>query len=130
MSAPKDAQVFDIVRREKMGIVSLKHEVAGCNRVLSYWFQEKTCKSLAPVSSSSRTTARPIIFSTRPSNVKLPRAKKSVVRRDHIADKNAKRLAIGVDAKGVLRFQKNEVDGDHVVLLVTDRVGVDGPSDS
>jgi len=58
-------------------------------------------------------------------NVKLPRAGKPVVRRDHIANKNAKRLAIGVDAKGVLRFQENEVDGDHVVLLVTDRVGDD-----
>ena len=58
-------------------------------------------------------------------NVKLPRAKKPVARRDHIADKNAKRLAVGVDAKGVLRFQENEVDGDHVVLLVTDRVGDD-----
>jgi riboflavin biosynthesis pyrimidine reductase len=58
-------------------------------------------------------------------NVKLRRAKKSAVRRDHVADKNAKRLAIGVDAKGVLRFQENEVDGDHVVLLVTDRVGDD-----
>ena len=58
-------------------------------------------------------------------NVKLPRARKPVIRRDHIADKNAKRLAIGVDVKGVLRFQENEVDGDHVVLLVTDRVGDD-----
>ena len=58
-------------------------------------------------------------------NVKLPPARKPVVRRDHIADKNARRLAIGVDAKGVLRFQENEVDGDHVVLLVTDRVGDD-----
>jgi 5-amino-6-(5-phosphoribosylamino)uracil reductase len=57
--------------------------------------------------------------------VRLPRAKRPVVRRDHIADKNAKRLAVGVDAKGVLRFQENEVDGDHVVLLVTDRVGDD-----
>ncbi len=58
-------------------------------------------------------------------NVKLPRARKPVAHRDYIADKNAKRLAIGVDAKGVLRFQENEVDGDHVVLLVTDRVGDD-----
>jgi 2,5-diamino-6-(ribosylamino)-4(3H)-pyrimidinone 5'-phosphate reductase len=58
-------------------------------------------------------------------NVKLPRAKKPVAHCDHIADKNAKRLAIGVDAKGVLRFRENEVDGDHVVLLVTDRVGDD-----
>ena len=37
-------------------------------------------------------------------NVKLPPATKPVVRQDHIAYKNAKRLAIGVDAKGVLRF--------------------------
>ena len=57
--------------------------------------------------------------------MKLPRAPKAFVRRDHIANKNAKRLAIGADAKGVLRFQENEVDGDHVVLLVTDRVGND-----
>jgi 2,5-diamino-6-(ribosylamino)-4(3H)-pyrimidinone 5'-phosphate reductase len=55
-------------------------------------------------------------------NLKLPRARMPVVRKDHVAHKNAKRLAIGADAKGVLRFQKNLVDGDHVVLLVTDRV--------
>src|SRR5262249_28356230 len=47
------------------------------------------------------------------------------VRKDHIANKNAKRLAIGADARGILRFKKSEVDGDHVVLLVTDRVGND-----
>jgi len=56
---------------------------------------------------------------------KLPRASKSIARRDHIANKNAKRLAIGADAKGVLRFQENKVEGDHVVLLVTDRVAND-----
>lgn len=56
---------------------------------------------------------------------KLPQAKHSVVRRDFIANKNAKRLAIGADAKGVLRFRENEVGGDHVVLLVTDRVSND-----
>jgi riboflavin biosynthesis pyrimidine reductase len=58
-------------------------------------------------------------------NRKLPRAHKPVIRRDHIANKQAKRLAIGADAKGVLRFQESEVDGDHIVLLVTDRVGND-----
>src|SRR5258708_10702745 len=52
---------------------------------------------------------------------RLPRAPKNFVRRDYIANKEAKRLAIGADAKGVLRFQTNEVDGDHVVLLVTER---------
>jgi 2,5-diamino-6-(ribosylamino)-4(3H)-pyrimidinone 5'-phosphate reductase len=56
---------------------------------------------------------------------KLPRAPKGFIRRDHIANKSATRLAIGVDAKGVLRFQENEVEGDHVVILVTERVGND-----
>jgi 2,5-diamino-6-(ribosylamino)-4(3H)-pyrimidinone 5'-phosphate reductase len=56
---------------------------------------------------------------------KLPRAPKGFARRDHVAQKNAKRLAIGADAKGVLRFQENEVGGDHVVLLVTERVSND-----
>lgn len=58
-------------------------------------------------------------------NVKLPRAGRPIGRRDHIADRKARRLAIGADAGGVLRFQVNEVDGDHVVLLVTERVGDD-----
>jgi riboflavin biosynthesis pyrimidine reductase len=56
---------------------------------------------------------------------RLPAAPKSFVRKDHIAKENTKRLAIGADAKGVLRFKNNEVGGDHVVLLVTDRVGYD-----
>ncbi len=56
---------------------------------------------------------------------KLPKARNAVPRCDHIANKNARRLAIGADAKGVLRFQENEVGGDHVVLLVTERVSND-----
>lgn len=56
---------------------------------------------------------------------KLLRAPKSFIRRDHVADAKAKRFAIGADAKGVLCFQQNEVDGDHVVILVTERVGND-----
>jgi riboflavin biosynthesis pyrimidine reductase len=56
---------------------------------------------------------------------KLPRAGARIPRRDYVADKKAKRLGIGADAKGVLRFQENEVGGDHVVLLVTDRVSND-----
>ena len=56
---------------------------------------------------------------------KLPRALKRISRNDHIAEPGAKRLAIGADAKGVLRFQKNEVGGDHVVLLLTERVSND-----
>ena len=56
---------------------------------------------------------------------KLPRAKTTIPKRDYIAKPNAKRLAIGADAKGVLRFQMNEVGGDHVVSLVTERVSND-----
>jgi 2,5-diamino-6-(ribosylamino)-4(3H)-pyrimidinone 5'-phosphate reductase len=55
----------------------------------------------------------------------LPRTQTTIPKRDYIANPNAKRLAIGADAKGVLRFQENEVDGDHVVLLVTERAGND-----
>lgn len=55
----------------------------------------------------------------------LPRAKKTVPKRDFITNKNAKSLAIGTDAKGVLRFQENEVDGDHIVVLVTERASSD-----
>src|SRR5690242_21267900 len=47
---------------------------------------------------------------------------KSRAQRSAVVSKDAKRLAIGADAKGVLRFQESEVDGDHVVLLVTERV--------
>src|SRR5580692_11209918 len=46
----------------------------------------------------------------------LPRAKQIIPRRDHLANPRAKNFAIGADARGVLRFQQNEVGGDHVVL--------------
>jgi len=56
---------------------------------------------------------------------KLPRAKAGFKRGDHVANPKAKTLGIGADAKGVLRFKHNEVGGDHVVLLVTERVSND-----
>jgi riboflavin biosynthesis pyrimidine reductase len=59
-------------------------------------------------------------FSGRPQ--KLPRAPKDFSRADFIAKPNAKRLAIGADVKGVLRFQENEVEGDHTVVVTTERV--------
>ena len=57
--------------------------------------------------------------------IKLPRAKTRIPRRDFIGNKSARSFGIGADAKGVLRFQKDEVSGDHVVLLVSDRVSDD-----
>lgn len=56
---------------------------------------------------------------------KLSRAPKSFVRGDNIANPKATRLAVGADAKGILRFRENEVGGDHAVLLVTDSVSND-----
>ena len=54
---------------------------------------------------------------------KLPPAPRDFSRVDHIARPKAKRLAIGADAKAVLRFQDGETDGDHLVVLVTERAG-------
>lgn len=54
--------------------------------------------------------------------VALGRVRGSIERSDRIADRNARRFAIGADAKGVLRYRRGEVGGDHVVLLVTERV--------
>jgi 2,5-diamino-6-(ribosylamino)-4(3H)-pyrimidinone 5'-phosphate reductase len=56
---------------------------------------------------------------------KVPRAPKHFKRGDHVANKRAKSFGIAADAKGVLRFKHNEVGGDHVVLLVTERVSND-----
>lgn len=58
-------------------------------------------------------------FSGRAVTLRAPRA--PVPPGDFIAKPGAKKLAIGVDAKSVLRFQENEVDGDHVVLLITNQ---------
>lgn len=54
--------------------------------------------------------------------VRLGTARGSIERTDRIADRKARRFAIGADAKGVLRYRRGEVGGDHVVLLLTERV--------
>jgi riboflavin biosynthesis pyrimidine reductase len=54
--------------------------------------------------------------------MRLPRATGSVDRKDHLAEAGAGRFAIGVDAKGVLRFQRPDVNGDHIVVLVSEQV--------
>jgi 5-amino-6-(5-phosphoribosylamino)uracil reductase len=54
---------------------------------------------------------------------RLPAPGTPVPAGDFVANRGARRLAIGVDARGVLRFGKPDVQGDHVVLLITDRAG-------
>jgi len=58
-------------------------------------------------------------------NLKLRKAREKIERTDFVADRRARRFAIGADAHGVLRFQQPEVEGDHVVLLVSSRVSDD-----
>jgi hypothetical protein len=55
----------------------------------------------------------------------LPTAKQEIERVDYVADPKAKRFGIGTDAKGVLRYRRGDVNGDHVVLLVSERVSND-----
>jgi riboflavin biosynthesis pyrimidine reductase len=55
----------------------------------------------------------------------LPRSHQRIARTDYLADRKASSHAIGTDAKGVLRFRQPDVDGDHVVLLLSERVGDD-----
>jgi riboflavin biosynthesis pyrimidine reductase len=57
--------------------------------------------------------------------LRLKRASQPVPSGDYIGDATAKRLAIGADAHGVLRFSTNAIEGDHVVLLVTQQVSND-----
>ncbi len=52
----------------------------------------------------------------------LPRSSARIPRVDHVAAPQASGFAIGADARGALRFQHADVDGDHVVLLVTSQV--------
>jgi 2,5-diamino-6-(ribosylamino)-4(3H)-pyrimidinone 5'-phosphate reductase len=58
-------------------------------------------------------------------NFKLKAAREHIERVDHVANPKAKSFAIGADAKGVLRYKRNDVDGDHVVLLVSELVSND-----
>jgi 2,5-diamino-6-(ribosylamino)-4(3H)-pyrimidinone 5'-phosphate reductase len=58
-------------------------------------------------------------------NFALRKAGQPIDRTDYIAAPKAKRFAIGADAKGVLRYKRNEVNGDHVVLLVSQQVSDD-----
>jgi riboflavin biosynthesis pyrimidine reductase len=53
---------------------------------------------------------------------KLKPARTKIPRRDYIANPKATRLAIGVDRRGQTHWRSNQVDGDHVVLLLTQQV--------
>jgi 2,5-diamino-6-(ribosylamino)-4(3H)-pyrimidinone 5'-phosphate reductase len=56
-----------------------------------------------------------------PSARKLREAKKPISAGDFIAKADAETLAITTDTKGSLRFDDNEVGGDHIVVLITEQ---------
>jgi len=58
-------------------------------------------------------------------DVKLKAVRTRVPHTDHLADPKAKRSAIGTAGTGVLRFTTGQVDGDHIVVLVTKKVSND-----
>jgi 2,5-diamino-6-(ribosylamino)-4(3H)-pyrimidinone 5'-phosphate reductase len=55
----------------------------------------------------------------------LPTAKEEIERLDYVAEPKANSFGIGTDAKGVLRFKSGDVNGDHVVVLVTEKASND-----
>ncbi len=56
---------------------------------------------------------------------KLKKAKTPVERVDYVATQSAKSFAIGVDTRGQTHWKSSEVQGDHVILLLTEQVGDD-----
>jgi riboflavin biosynthesis pyrimidine reductase len=55
----------------------------------------------------------------------LKPARQEIERIDYVAEPKAKSFAIGADRKGVLRFRRGDVGGDHVVLLISELVSND-----
>lgn len=52
---------------------------------------------------------------------KLKKPHRKIGHDDFIANRDARRFAIGIDAKAKLRFQEGDVDGDHTVVITTER---------
>jgi riboflavin biosynthesis pyrimidine reductase len=55
----------------------------------------------------------------------LKTAEQQIERVDYVADPKAKSFGIGADAKGVLRFKRGDINGDHAVVLISELVSND-----
>ena len=53
---------------------------------------------------------------------RLPKVKQPVIRDAFVGDKNAKSFAIAVDSKGKLGWKSNEIEGDHIIELLSEQV--------
>jgi riboflavin biosynthesis pyrimidine reductase len=58
-----------------------------------------------------------------PSSKALKKPKHPIVKGDYVANPDAATLAIATDTHGSLRFNKNEVGGDHLVIIITGEAG-------
>jgi riboflavin biosynthesis pyrimidine reductase len=50
------------------------------------------------------------------------KASKPIERKAFIGDKSAKSFAVAVDAKGKLGWEENEIDGDHIIEILSEAV--------
>ncbi|HEY0342774.1 MAG TPA: RibD family protein [Steroidobacteraceae bacterium] len=55
----------------------------------------------------------------------LKTAAERVERVDYVADPKARSFGIGADVKGVLRFKRGDINGDHAVVLISELVSND-----
>ncbi|HEY9676706.1 MAG TPA: dihydrofolate reductase family protein [Drouetiella sp.] len=55
----------------------------------------------------------------------LAAAAKAVSKGDYVVKADAETLAIGLDANGKIRFDDNEIGGDHLVVIITEQVSDD-----
>jgi riboflavin biosynthesis pyrimidine reductase len=55
----------------------------------------------------------------------LKTAEQQIERVDYVAAPKAKSFGIGADSKGVLRFKRGDINGDHTVVLISELVSND-----
>src|ERR1700759_4276680 len=58
-------------------------------------------------------------FSDGPYTHKGSKVKKA---EDHIADPSAKSFAVAIDARGKLAWKENNIDGDHLIEILTEQI--------
>jgi 2,5-diamino-6-(ribosylamino)-4(3H)-pyrimidinone 5'-phosphate reductase len=53
---------------------------------------------------------------------RVPRSSKKIARTDFIAEHDAESYAIAIDPSGKLTWKSNDIDGEHVITILTERV--------
>jgi 2,5-diamino-6-(ribosylamino)-4(3H)-pyrimidinone 5'-phosphate reductase len=53
---------------------------------------------------------------------RIPRSSRRIPKKDYIAPHTAKSFAIAIDPSGKLRWESNNIDGEHVITVLTSKV--------